>query len=176
MLPEDLQTVNGYAWHSKLFLLIALMTVPCRPQVLLAVGIPWQSKCRECERRLLGPHTHTAEIPQQCTCLNSRVGACSTLHVPPLQFTVVMLRVHSESHNLPVHNQSCPAVRPHSWPLCISCRVPLGRVSFRTPRACISYLQSIQWNLFIMDKLGPASSGSFLLLYRGCPLSEVKMY
>ena len=34
----------------------------------------------------------------------------------------------------------------------------------------------IQWNLFIMDTLGPAISGSFLLLYRGFPLSEVKMY
>ena len=37
-------------------------------------------------------------------------------------------------------------------------------------------LQHIQWNLFIMDTLGPAISGSFLLLYRGFPLSEVKMY
>ena len=27
-----------------------------------------------------------------------------------------------------------------------------------------------------MDTLGPAISGSFLLLYRGFPLSEVKMY
>ena len=35
---------------------------------------------------------------------------------------------------------------------------------------------SIQWNLFIMDTLGPAISASFLLLYRGFPLSEVKMY
>jgi len=35
---------------------------------------------------------------------------------------------------------------------------------------------AIQWNLFIMDTLGPAISGSFLLLYRGFPLSEVKMY
>jgi len=34
----------------------------------------------------------------------------------------------------------------------------------------------LQWNLFIMDTLGPAISGSFLLLYRGFPLSEVKMY
>ena len=34
----------------------------------------------------------------------------------------------------------------------------------------------VQWNLFIMDTLGPAVSGSFLLLYRGFPLSEVKMY
>ena len=34
----------------------------------------------------------------------------------------------------------------------------------------------IQWNLFIMDTLGPAISGSFLLLYRGFPLSEVKTY
>jgi len=34
----------------------------------------------------------------------------------------------------------------------------------------------IQWNLFIMDTLGPAISGSFFLLYRGFPLSEVKMY
>jgi len=35
---------------------------------------------------------------------------------------------------------------------------------------------AIQWNLFIMDTLGPAISGSFLLLYRGFPLSEVKVY
>jgi len=34
----------------------------------------------------------------------------------------------------------------------------------------------IQWNLFIMDTLGPAISGSYLRLYRGFPLSEVKMY
>jgi len=34
----------------------------------------------------------------------------------------------------------------------------------------------IRWNLFIMDTLGPAISGSFLLLCRGSPLSEVKMY
>ena len=31
-----------------------------------------------------------------------------------------------------------------------------------------------QWNLLTMDTLGPAISGSFLLLYRGFPLSEVK--
>jgi len=35
---------------------------------------------------------------------------------------------------------------------------------------------TVQWNLFIMDTLGPAISGSFLLLYRGFPLSEVKLY
>jgi len=35
---------------------------------------------------------------------------------------------------------------------------------------------NVQWNLFIMDTLGPAISGSFLLLYRGFPLSEVKVY
>jgi len=29
---------------------------------------------------------------------------------------------------------------------------------------------------FIMDTLGPAIPGSFLLLHRGLPLSEVKMY
>jgi len=34
----------------------------------------------------------------------------------------------------------------------------------------------VQWYLFIMDTLGPVISGSFLLLYRGFPLSEVKMY
>jgi len=34
----------------------------------------------------------------------------------------------------------------------------------------------LQWNLFVMDTLGLAISGSFLLLYRGFPLSEVKMY
>ena len=34
----------------------------------------------------------------------------------------------------------------------------------------------IQWNLFTMDTFGPAISGSFLLLYRGFPLSELKMY
>jgi len=34
----------------------------------------------------------------------------------------------------------------------------------------------LQWNLFIMDTLGPAISGSFLLLYRVFPHSEVKMY
>ena len=33
---------------------------------------------------------------------------------------------------------------------------------------------SLQWNLFIMDTLGPAISGSSLMLYRGFPLSEVK--
>ena len=33
-----------------------------------------------------------------------------------------------------------------------------------------------KWNLFIMGTLRPAVSGSFLLLYRGFPLSEVKMY
>ena len=37
-------------------------------------------------------------------------------------------------------------------------------------------LHIIQWNLFVMDTLGPAISGLFLLLYRGFPLSEVKMY
>ena len=36
--------------------------------------------------------------------------------------------------------------------------------------------EGVQWNLFIMGTLGPAISGSFLLLYRGFPLSEVKMY
>jgi len=35
---------------------------------------------------------------------------------------------------------------------------------------------TLQWNLFIMDTLGPAISGPFLLLYRGFPLLEVKMY
>ena len=34
----------------------------------------------------------------------------------------------------------------------------------------------LQWKLFIMDTLGPAISGSFLLLYICFPLSEVKMY
>jgi len=38
-----------------------------------------------------------------------------------------------------------------------------------------SISNSIQWNLFIVDTLGPAISGSFLLFYRGFPLSEVKM-
>jgi len=32
----------------------------------------------------------------------------------------------------------------------------------------------VQWNLFIMDTLGPAISGSFLLLYRGLDLAEGK--
>jgi len=40
------------------------------------------------------------------------------------------------------------------------------------PCACIH----VQWNLFIMDTLGLTISGSFLLLYRGFPLSEIKMY
>jgi len=35
---------------------------------------------------------------------------------------------------------------------------------------------SIQWNLFTMDTLGPIISGSFLLLYRGFSLSELKVY
>jgi len=35
-------------------------------------------------------------------------------------------------------------------------------------------IAAIQWNLFIMDTLGPAISGSFLLLYIGFPLPEVK--
>jgi len=39
-----------------------------------------------------------------------------------------------------------------------------------------STLYDLQWNLFIMDTLGPAISGSFLLLYRGFPFPEVKMY
>ena len=34
----------------------------------------------------------------------------------------------------------------------------------------------VQWNLFIMDTMGPAIYGTFLLLYRGFPISEVKMY
>jgi len=40
----------------------------------------------------------------------------------------------------------------------------------------ITIYTCIQWNLFMMDTLGPAISGSFLLLYGGFPLSEVKMY
>jgi len=36
------------------------------------------------------------------------------------------------------------------------------------------HFMELQWNLFIIDTLGPAISGSFLLLYRGFPLSEVK--
>ena len=43
-------------------------------------------------------------------------------------------------------------------------------------RPKVSSEEELQWNLFIMDTLGPAISGSFLLLYRGFPLSEVKMY
>jgi len=39
----------------------------------------------------------------------------------------------------------------------------------------VATLCGIQWNLFIMDTLGLAIYGSFLLLYRGFPLSEVKM-
>jgi len=35
------------------------------------------------------------------------------------------------------------------------------------------FILHVQWNLFTMDTLGPAISGS---LYRGFPLSEVKMY
>jgi len=38
------------------------------------------------------------------------------------------------------------------------------------------FILHVQWNLFTMDTLGPAISGSSLLLYRGFPLSEVKMY
>jgi len=42
----------------------------------------------------------------------------------------------------------------------------------------LTYIHVIQWNLFVMDSLGPAISWSFLVLhvYRGFPLSEVKMY
>jgi len=36
--------------------------------------------------------------------------------------------------------------------------------------------RGIQWNLFIKDTLGPTIPGSILLLYRGFPLSDVKMY
>ena len=43
-------------------------------------------------------------------------------------------------------------------------------------RSCVFSFLLLQWNLFIMDTLGPAISGSLLLLYRGFPLSEVKMY